>query len=155
MYLFPTRKKYNVLSKDWSAFTDYIKRCLEQTDVDKYQMEDITDVLYDEKGNILVDKNGKELQGISYIEQENNYITDMIQGLENTKELNITDVQQLVKDEYIIPITKNANNAKQIFAQRNEEEKNSISSYNESLAGFAPVINPEIYHRKYSGTYRK
>ena len=62
--------------------------------------------LYDEKGNILVDKNGKELQGISYIEQENNYITDMIQGLENTKELNITDVQQLVKDEYIIPITK-------------------------------------------------
>lgn len=69
-------------------------------------MEDITDVLYDEKGNILVDKNGKELQGISYIEQENNYITDMIQGLENTKELNITDVQQLVKDEYIIPITK-------------------------------------------------
>ena len=145
------QKKIQCSSKDWSAFTDYIKRCLEQTDVDKYQMEDITDVLYDEKGNILVDKNGKELQGISYIEQENNYITDMIQGLENTKELNITDVQQLVKDEYIIPITKNANNAKQIFAQRNEEEKNSISSYNESLAGFAPVINPEFITENIAG----
>lgn len=145
------QKKIQCSSKDWSAFTDYIKRCLEQTDVDKYQMEDITDVLYDEKGNILVDKNGKELQGISYIEQENNYITDMIQGLENTKELNITDVQQLVKDEYIIPITKNANNAKQIFVQRNEEEKNSISSYNESLAGFAPVINPEFITENIAG----
>lgn len=147
----PNQKKIQCSSKDWSAFTDYIKRCLEQTDVDKYQMEDITDVLYDEKGNILVDKNGKELQGISYIEQENNYITDMIQGLENTKELNITDVQQLVKDEYITPITKNADNAKHIFAQRNEEEKNSISSYNESLTGFAPVINPEFITENIAG----
>ena len=48
------------------------------------------------------------------------------------------DVMSLVKDEYIIPITKNANNAKQIFVQRNEEEKNSISSYNNRYHPFDP-----------------
>lgn len=75
----------------------------------------------------------------------------MIQNLDDTQELNITSIKQLVEDEYITPITKNANNAKQIFAQRNEEEKNSISSYNESLTGFAPVINPEFITENIAG----
>lgn len=147
----PTKKKIQCSSNDWSAFTNYINTCLEQVDVTKYQIDDITDVLYDEQGNVLVDENGTEIHGFNCIEQENNDIAGMIGDLDNTKELDIGSVKQLVKNEYITPITKNADSVKTIFKQRNEDEKKSISVYNESLATFAPVINPEFITENIAG----
>lgn len=139
-----TQKKIQCSSTDWSAFTDYINGCLEQVDLTQYQMDDITDILYDDQGNIQVDENGREIHGFDRIEQEKSNIADMIKILGNAKELDTKSISQLVKDEYIIPITKNADNAKTVFQQRNEDEKNSISSYNESLAAFSPIINSEF-----------
>ena len=53
----------------------------------------------------------------------------------------------------IIPNYKKiANNAKQIFVQRNEEEKKfHFHHITKSLAGFAPVINPEFITENIAG----
>lgn len=138
------QKKIQCSSTDWSVFTDYINGCLEQVDFTQYQMDDITDILYDDQGNILVDENRREVRGLDRIEQEKSNIADMIKILGNEKKLDAESIRRLVKDEYIIPITKNADNVKEIFKQRNEDEKNSISAYNENLAAFSPAINSEF-----------
>ena len=64
------RKKYNVLQRIGRHLQIISRECLEQTDVDKYQMEDITDVLYDEKGNILVTKMEKNFRELAILSKK-------------------------------------------------------------------------------------
>lgn len=142
--LVSTQKKIQCSSTDWSSFTDYINGCLEDVDYKKYQINDITDLLYDEHGSVETDINGDEIYGFDRMEEETRKIIEMIESLENTPALNVENIKQLVQDEYVTPITKNAENAKSIFQQRYEDEKNSISEYNEVLKAFSPVINSEF-----------
>lgn len=144
------QRKIQCSSTDWSAFTDYINGCLDQVDNTGYRIDDITDVLYDEQGNVLIGENG-ELHGFAGMEQETSKINAIISDLANTEELDVGSIRQLVKEEYILPITKNADNVKEIFQQINEEEKNLISDYNESLKAFSPVINPEFISKNIAG----
>lgn len=146
-----TQKKIQCSSTDMYAFTNYINACLDREDITKYQIDKITDVFYNENGDILIDENGNEVHGLALIDEQNGEVSELIKYLENIKELDVGDVKQLVRDEYVIPITNNANNAKTIFKQRSEEEKNSISDYNEKLEAFTPLINSEFITENIAG----
>lgn len=132
--------KYIQYTGDPTAFADYAAGKVSGIDLSAYSIEQVSDYLYDDAGNIMTDNNGDPVFVSSLIDEEDQDLSDMKEAVENSSVLDIQSVQQLVKEAYVNPITANADAAEDIFTGRNEDEKEYIAQYNQLMSEFGPGI---------------
>ncbi len=109
------------------------------------------DILYDNNGDVVIGSDGQPKTMSALMDETNALIDEIKEDLEDYEELDIEAVQQLVKDQYIDPIEKNAQTAKESFIQRNNDEKEYIGQYNTAIGEFDPQINAQFVAENIAG----
>lgn len=126
---------------DADAFAACVQDKVKAVDITAYSISGMTDTLYDEDGNPMTDKNGQLVKLSSLVDLEDKELEEMMEDLAASNVLDIQSVRQLVKEQYVDPVEKNAESAKAAFVQRNEEEKDHVEEYNRTMRSFHPQVN--------------
>ncbi len=75
---------------------------------------------------------------ISSALKQNQEIDSLLEEMEQTKELDMDRITELVKTEYVDTLNINADRVKDSFLKRYAEELTVLGAYNEQLSGFKP-----------------
>lgn len=138
-------------SGDINAFNTFLREKIKNTDLSSYSIGGVQDILYDNNGDVVIGSDGQPKTMSALMDETNALIDEIKEDLEDYEELDIEAVQQLVKDQYIDPIEKNAQTAKESFIQRNNDEKEYIGQYNTAIGEFDPQINAQFVAENIAG----
>ncbi len=126
------------ITGDWTAFKNYLIQKVGSTSADNYKLSGYKDIAYDENGNIQYDENGNEIHITDLLQKHKKLIEDTKESGFSYHQLDADSIKKFFMDEYVTPLEKNVEEAKQAFMERYNSEMDAVAFYNEMLFGYNP-----------------
>lgn len=125
-------------SGDPSGLAGYIRERCEPSDEEMWQVTQAQGLLYDDNDMPQTDAEGRHRMCSSLADDSTRQIERALSEVEEAKDLDAERIRDLVREEYTEPMERNAQEVKEAFHQRYQEEADSVAAYKEELGAFAP-----------------
>lgn len=107
----------------------------------KVRNEEVMRELAEPDGTEELPESEDHLEWILLLTEQNKEFELLLEEIERAKSLDIDGITELIKAEYVDPITANADEVKKVFQHRQEEELAAVTAYNGRLSGFSPQVD--------------